>query len=260
MWCSAQKQHTSPPLELVTWLPHPITGGQEANPYCVPRTQRVEKLISSINDYHTVSGWTPQKQTLGWGFMWKWLIRKCCQQKTNMGVGKRALEEKEAKQAFDIKQNPKQGNLGSTPWGFWRQSYLRAVWTRSTESGVLILLPQESFARALLGELEIPGTSGSPCQCCLLEVKAQPENGRGIWKHTGGALTSSATPPPHQAHKSLHPAGSISQVVPKLSRCSRPLFAPSLSYPSSLPSLTFCSTALRILICNPDISNPVFQL
>lgn len=80
IWCSAQKQDTSPLLELITWLPHPTTGGREAKPYRVPRRQRVEKFISSFNDYHTVLGWTPQKQTLGWGFMWKWSIRTCCQE------------------------------------------------------------------------------------------------------------------------------------------------------------------------------------
>lgn len=80
---------------------------------------------------------------------------------------------------------------------FRRQSYLRAAWTRLKEDWVVLLLHQESFARASPREVYIPVVSSSSCRYRLLEVKAWHENGKVIWKHTGGTSTSSATHTPN---------------------------------------------------------------
>lgn len=94
----------------------------------------------------------------------------------------------------------------------------------------------------------------------LLEVKAQQENGKGIWKHTGGTQTFSTTTPPPHANKSQHPTGSISHIFPKLSHFSLPWAASSLKYPLRLSSLIFYSTAVRIVIGILHISDLDFQL
>lgn len=60
--------------------------------------------------------WVAWRQTLGWGFKWKWFMRKCIQEKhidewgPETGKGWVGRGREESKQACDIKLNPTKSN------------------------------------------------------------------------------------------------------------------------------------------------------